>query len=116
MVDDDEDILDLLSYNLNRQGYEVMTLKDPTQTISKASDFCPDLFILDVMMPYLDGYALCKKIRETQMLKESYIIFLSFVSDRDSIFKALALGANEYLEKISDIRLLMQKIDKFFKK
>ena len=71
LVDDDKDILEILSYNLRKEGFEVETATDGISALKKAKKFIPDLIILDVMMPNMDGMETCEKLREITDLNEA---------------------------------------------
>ena len=75
IVDDDKDILDLLIYNLEREGYEVKGETKSLNSVDTAIEFNPDLIILDIMMPYLNGIEICKKLRALESFRGTYIFF-----------------------------------------
>jgi two-component system alkaline phosphatase synthesis response regulator PhoP len=110
IVDDDPDILELLFYNLVKQGYEVRIIENPQYALSACLSFLPDLIILDVMMPEINGLALCKEIRLRALFKETQIFFLSSRSESFLKEAAIRSGGDEYIEKLSGIRTLSEKI------
>ncbi|HSZ25349.1 MAG TPA: response regulator, partial [Cytophagaceae bacterium] len=77
VVDDENDILEMLDYNLTKEGYEVIKANDGLAAIEAAKEHSPQLILLDVMMPKIDGIETCRRIREISKLKDSYIIFLT---------------------------------------
>lgn len=110
IVDDDPDILELLFYNLEKQGYEVRIIENPQYAMSACLSFQPDLIILDIMMPDINGLALCKELRHRELFKKTQIFFLS--SRSESFLKEAAMnsGGDAYIEKLSGIRTLSEKI------
>jgi two-component system alkaline phosphatase synthesis response regulator PhoP len=106
LVDDERDIVEFLQYNLEQKGYEVIVGYDGLEALKKLSEN-PDLIILDIMMPHLDGYDVYKKIRENESFKNIPIIFLTAKSGEIDEIKALELGASDYVQKpISPKKLL----------
>ena len=106
LVDDERDIVEFLQYNLEQKGYEVIVGYDGLEALKKLSEN-PDLIILDIMMPHLDGYDVYKKIRENEKFKNIPIIFLTAKSGEVDEIKALELGASDYVQKpISPKKLL----------
>src|SRR5688572_14164267 len=81
VVDDDQDILELLEYNLEREGVKVKTLDDSSHAIETAKDFEPDLIILDIMMPHPNGIELCRELRGMKRFEETFIFFLTAKSE-----------------------------------
>jgi two-component system alkaline phosphatase synthesis response regulator PhoP len=98
LVDDERDIVEFLQYNLEQKGYEVIVGYDGLEALKKLSEN-PDLIILDIMMPHLDGYDVYKKIRENEKFKNIPIIFLTAKSGEVDEIKALELGASDYVQK-----------------
>jgi|SRR3990172_7535767 len=106
LVDDEPDIVEFLKYNLELNGFEVIVGYDGLEALKKLSDN-PDLIILDIMMPHLDGYDVYKKIRENENFKSTPIIFLTAKSGEVDEIKALELGASDFVQKpISPKKLL----------
>lgn len=106
LVDDERDIVEFLKYNLEQKGYDVIVGYDGLEALKKLSEN-PDLIILDIMMPHLDGYDVYKKIRENENFKNIPIIFLTAKSGEVDEIKALELGASDYVQKpISPKKLL----------
>lgn len=110
LVDDDEDILDLLTYNLSREGYAVKTLADSTQVLPEARAFHPDLVILDLMMTPFNGIEACRMIRGEQTFQDIYIFFLTAKSDGYYQHAAFNVGGDEFVEKIIGLKPLMSKV------
>lgn len=116
LVDDDEDILDLLNYNLSREGFEVHVLSDSSEAIQYAKEFCPDLIVLDLMMPGLNGIEICRQIRKNDNLKEVYIFFLTAKSDEYYRHATFNVGGDDFIEKIVGIKPLLSKIHAVLKR
>lgn len=116
VVDDDRDILDLLKYNLVREDFKVKTIEQSTEAIKTAISFKPDLIILDIMMPGINGIEICKELRRLAQFKDTFIFFLTAKSE--SYFEAAALdtGGDDFIEKIVGLRILTQKIKNVLRK
>lgn len=116
LVDDDEDILDLLKYNLLREGYCVKAASDGVAAVNQALAFKPDLIVLDVMLPSKNGIEICKAIRQHEDLSEVYVFFLTAISDEYFRYTALNEGGDEYIEKIIGLQPLLSKISAVLKR
>ena len=116
LVDDDHDILELLQYNLEKEGYEVRAVSKSTESLSAAQDFHPDLIILDIMMPKINGIEVCRQLRENPEFKNTYIFFLTALSDRELQTQALDTGGDDFIQKITGLRALTHKIGTVLKK
>ena len=110
VVDDDHDILELLEYNLEREGFKVKTLDDSVHAVSECKSFEPDLIILDIMMPDINGIEVCKQIRAIDRFKDTVIFFLTAKSESYYQEAALDTGGDDFIEKIIGIRSLTNKI------
>lgn len=110
IVDDEQDIVDLLSYNLRKEGYEVHELTDSTKALELATQINPDLVILDVMMPGKDGYEVCKEIRSSPATATSPIMFLTAKSGEIDQILGLELGADDYIQKPISPRVLVARV------
>ena len=82
LVDDEEDILEILKYNLKKENYEIETARDGNEAIEKAHSFKPDLIVLDIMMPDMDGIEVCTRLREDDGFNETLIAFLTAKMNR----------------------------------
>ncbi len=110
IVDDEEDILQLLRYNLEKEGYLVKTANNGAKAIDIASDGPVDLLLLDVMMPEVDGFDVCRRLRATPIHATTPIIFLTArVGELDQIL-GLELGADDYIQKPISPRVLMARV------
>lgn len=109
IADDEKDILEILSHNLTKHGYRVITASDGAEVLEKLSDH-PQLILLDVMMPKMDGYQVCQKIRETELYKNVPIIFLTAkAEDKDEIY-AFSIGANDFIRKPISIEKILARV------
>ncbi len=117
LVDDEEDILEFLGYNLKKEGYQVLTATNGQKAVQLAVENRPDLIILDVMMPGMDGVETCTLMRQHQQLKDTMIIFLTARSEDYSQIAGFEAGADDYLAKpirpkvfVSRVRALLKRI------
>jgi two-component system alkaline phosphatase synthesis response regulator PhoP len=110
LVDDEEDILDLIGYNLKKEGYDIYTASNGREAIIKAEEVLPDLILLDVMMPEMDGMEACTLIREKDKLKDTLIAFLSARSEDYSQIAGFDAGADDYITKPIKPRVLVSKV------
>ena len=107
VVDDEKSIVDILKLNLQNEGYTVYEAYDGEEAVLKAANIEPDLILLDVMLPKLDGFSVCKKIRET-----SSVPILMITAREEEVDKVLGLelGADDYVTKPFSVRELMARI------
>ena len=110
IVDDEKDILEFLGYNLRKQGYTVFNSINGEEAIIKAQEIIPDLIILDVMMPGIDGIETCQRMREIPKLKETLIIFLTARSEDFSQIAGLEAGADDYVEKPIKPKVFLSRV------
>ncbi|MFT4736754.1 MAG: two-component system alkaline phosphatase synthesis response regulator PhoP [Cyclobacteriaceae bacterium] len=116
VVDDEGDILELLKYNLVKEGYDVKTAIDGIKGVDIANSFLPDLIILDIMMPKQDGVETCRQLRENPELANSFIIFLTARSEEYSEVAAFDMGADDYITKPIKPRALVSRINALFRR
>ena len=116
VVDDEPDVTDLLNYRLRREGFEVEVINDPLEIMGKAREFDPDLFVLDIMMPELDGLKICRMIRADRKMKSVPIVFLTARGETEDRIKGLELGADDYVSKPFDSKELILRIGTIFKR
>ena len=110
LVDDEPDILEFLSYNLIKEGYEVFTASDGAEGIKKAKIEKPDLILLDIMMPEMDGIEACTEIRKVDSLKNILIVFLTARTEEFSQLAGYDAGADDYITKPVKPKVLISKI------
>jgi len=111
LIDDELDILEILSYNLRKEGYEVSTATNGKEGIEKAIEVIPDLILLDVMMPEKDGIETCQDLRKIKELQKTLIVFLSARSEEFSQLAGFQAGANDYVVKIIKPKVLISKVN-----
>lgn len=109
-VDDEQDILDLLKFNLEKEGYEVLTANNGKKAIEVAKKEIPDLIILDVMMPEMDGMEACRELREISTLSNTVITFLTARNEDYSQIAGFEAGADDFISKPIRQRVLVSKI------
>ncbi|MES2518264.1 MAG: response regulator transcription factor [Bacteroidota bacterium] len=110
LVDDDPDIIELLEYNLNKEGYETASAIDGIQALEIAKEFKPDLILLDVMMPRQDGIETARQIRQIPEFKDTYILFLTARAEEYTEVAAFDVGADDYIVKPIKPRALVSRI------
>lgn len=110
LVDDEPDIIDLISYNLEKEGYEVRSATNGRDAISEAKNFLPDLILLDVMMPEMDGIETCVELREIESLRFAIIAFLTARGEDYSQIAGFDAGADDYIPKPIKPRVLLSRI------
>ena len=116
MVDDDPDIIELLQYNLEKEGYVISSASDGRRAVEVARTFHPDLVLLDIMMPQQDGIETGRQLRELPELKNTYILFLTARSEEYSEIAAFEIGADDYITKPIKPRALMSRIRALFRR
>ena len=109
-VDDEEAILELLKYNLEKAGYEVRTATNGESAVEQAKRFRPNLVLLDIMMPKMDGVEACRQLRKISELDGTYIVFLTARSEEYSEVAAFDAGADDYITKPIKPRALLSRI------
>jgi len=110
LVDDDVDIIEFLSYNLKKEGYIIDTCSNGASAVTKAIEFIPDLILLDIMMPEMDGIETCEEIRKNEKLDNVIIAFLSARNEDYSYVAGFNAGADDYITKPIKPRLLISKV------
>ena len=116
VVDDEEDILELLKYNLQKEGYDVKTAANGVKAVEIAKSYVPDLVVLDIMMPNQDGVETCRQLRENPDLNHTYILFLTARAEEYSEIAAFDVGADDYIVKPIKPRALMSRISALFRR
>ena len=119
LVDDEPDILELLEYHLEKEGYKIKKAKNGEAAIEKAAKFNPDIIVLDVMMPELNGLEVCKRLRNNELFENTLIVFLTARNEEFTEVMALDLGADDFIAKPlkpsvfrSRIRALSRRLEK----
>ena len=116
VVDDEEPILELLKYNLEKNGYQVKTAQDGARAVDIARKFIPDLVLLDIMMPKMDGVETCRLLRDLPELQKMFVVFLTARSEEYSEVAAFDIGADDYITKPIKPRALMSRISALFRR
>lgn len=111
LIDDEQDILEILSYNLEKEGYLVYTADNGADGIEKAKEIIPDLILLDVMMPDKDGIETCQDLRKIRELQKTLIVFLSARGEEFSQLAGYQAGANDYVVKVIKPKILISKVN-----
>ncbi len=116
LVDDDPDILELLEYNLQKEGFQIRTAENGLQGIQIAQEFLPDMILMDIMMPVMDGIEAGRIIKQSKELKNTYLIFLTARTEEYSEVAAFDIGANDYITKPVKPRALISRIKAVFQR
>lgn len=116
IADDEPDILEIIQFNLQTEGYEVATAKNGDEAFEKAKKFLPDLVMLDIMMPGKNGIEVCNMLRKLPAFKDTLIIFLTAMSDENTEIKGLESGADDYLTKPISPKVLLSKVNALFRR
>ena len=116
LADDEPDILEIVSYNLSAEGYDVICAKNGNEAIDLAKKHLPSMIILDVMMPGKNGMEVCKILRLQPEFKDTVIIFLSALSDENTEIRGLETGADDYISKPISPKVLISKVNALFRR
>ncbi|QIL41976.1 MULTISPECIES: response regulator transcription factor [Pedobacter] len=111
IVDDEPDILELIEYNLKKEGYQVFTATNGQEGITVAKKVHPDLIILDIMMPKMDGIEACRLMRAIPEFKNTFMVFLTARSEEYSEIAGFNVGADDYIAKPIKPRALVSRIN-----
>ena len=116
VVDDEPDILQIIRYNLEANGYDVQTASNGVDALETAKKFKPELILLDIMMPHKDGIQTCIELRSQPAFDETIVIFLTALADEASEIKGLEAGADDYISKPIKPKLLMSRVHSAFRR
>ena len=116
LIDDEADILEFVKYNLERDGYEVFTASNGAEGLEVALKTKPHLILLDMMMPVLDGIETCKAIRQSPVLKNVMVVFLSAVGTEETIVQGYGVGADDYINKPIKMNVLRSRVQAILKR
>ncbi len=116
LVDDEKDILEIMSYNLKKEGYDVQTARDGQNAIAKAADFKPQLIVLDIMMPGMDGISTCQELRKIDGLQKTIIIFLTARSEDFTQIAALEAGGDDFITKPVTPKVFLSKVKSYLRR
>ncbi len=115
LVDDEKDIVEFLEYSLKQEGFDVITAYDGSEALQKVSEI-PDLIILDIMMPNIDGYEVCRRIRENSNYKDIPVIFLTAKGAEADEIRGLELGASDFIKKPISPKKLIARVNSNLRK
>ncbi len=110
LVDDEEDIIEFLSYNLKKEGFEILTASDGEQAVKIAKKELPHLILMDIMMPKMDGMTAVEQIRKIPELNNTFIVFLTARSEDYSQIAGFEAGADDYVTKPIKPKVLIKRI------
>ena len=110
IIEDERDLTDVLSYNLQREGYEPITLHDGREGLRKAQTLLPDLILLDIMLPSLSGLEVCRELRAGEKTRGIPIIMLTAKAEETDQIVGFSLGADDYVTKPFSVKVLLQRI------
>ena len=116
LVDDEDDILEFVRYNLQREGYEVFTARDGAEGVARALEVRPHLILLDRMMPRMDGLETCRLLREHDELKNTMIVFLTALGEDEHQLSGFDAGADDYIAKPIKMHILVSRIKAILKR
>ena len=112
IVDDEPNIVMSLEYAFKKKSFEVFIARDGTEALEIARQEAPNVILLDIMMPKMDGYETLKKIKENKLLADTKVIFLSAKSKLADVEKGLKLGADSYITKPFSIKKVITDVEK----
>ncbi|MDQ3279682.1 MAG: response regulator transcription factor [Bacteroidota bacterium] len=111
IADDEPDIVEILKYNLEKEGYEVLTAKDGDEALHKAKQASPHLIVLDMMMPKKSGMEVCELLRAQGQFKDTLIMFLTALSDETTQLRGFDTGADDYVSKPVSTSVFVSKVN-----
>jgi two-component system alkaline phosphatase synthesis response regulator PhoP len=116
IVDDEADIVEILKYNLKKEGYDIRTASNGLEAVQMARLFFPQLILMDIMMPHMDGVEASRLIKENPDTAQAYIIFLTARAEEYSEVAAFDVGADDYIVKPIKPRALLSRISAIFRR
>jgi two-component system, OmpR family, alkaline phosphatase synthesis response regulator PhoP len=116
IADDEPDIIEILKYNLEKEGYSVITAKDGDEALDKAKLTQPELIVLDMMMPKKNGMEVCELLRAQALYKDTLIMFLTALSDEATQLKGFSTGADDYVTKPVSPNVFVSKVNALFRR
>jgi DNA-binding response OmpR family regulator len=116
VVDDEPSIVELLTFNLKKEGYDVLKAYDAEEALKIAEDNETDMFIVDIMLPGMDGFELVRNLRATEKFRQTPVIFLSAKSEEFDKVLGLELGADDYITKPFSVREVLARIRAVFRR
>ena len=116
IADDEPDIVEILKYNLEKEGYEVITARDGDEALHKARQTSPNLIVLDMMMPRKSGMEVCELLRAQSQFKDTLIMFLTALNDETTQLKGFDTGADDYVSKPVSTSVFVSKVNALFRR
>src|SRR5215217_3303660 len=116
IADDEPDIVEILKYNLIREGYQVSTASNGDEAVEQAKETHPDLVVLDIMMPRKTGVEVCQILRAQPQFKDTLIMFLTALNDDATQIKGLATGADDYISKPISPNVFLSKVQSLLRR
>ena len=116
IADDEPDIVEIISFHLEKAGYLVASAKDGSEAIEKAKQFQPDCIILDIMMPKRTGFEVCEYLRSNKEFDKTFIVLLTALNDEASHIKGLELGGDDFVNKPISPKVLVSRINALYRR
>ncbi len=116
IADDEPDIVEIISFHLEKAGYIVASAKDGSEAIEKAKQFQPDCIILDIMMPKRTGFEVCEYLRSNKEFDKTFIVLLTALNDEASHIKGLELGGDDFVNKPISPKVLVSRINALYRR
>jgi two-component system alkaline phosphatase synthesis response regulator PhoP len=116
IADDEPDIIEIISFHLEKAGYIVASAKDGSEAIEKAKQFQPDCIILDIMMPKRNGFEVCEYLRSNKEFDNTFIVLLTALNDEASHIKGLELGGDDFVNKPISPKVLVSRINALYRR
>ena len=116
VIEDEKDILELISFNLKKDGFNVITSINGEEGLEKTKLHNPDLILLDIMLPGINGFQVCSSIRKSKNIKDIPVIILTALGDEKNIVKGLEKGADDYITKPFSYKVLLARIKNVLKR
>jgi two-component system alkaline phosphatase synthesis response regulator PhoP len=116
IADDEPDIVEIISFHLEKAGYIVASAKDGSEAIEKAKQFQPDCIIFDFMMPKRNGFEVCEYLRSNKEFDNTFIVLLTALNDEASHIKGLELGGDDFVNKPISPKVLVSRINALFRR
>jgi two-component system alkaline phosphatase synthesis response regulator PhoP len=116
IADDEPDIVEIISFHLEKAGYIVASAKDGSEAIEKAKQFQPNCIILDIMMPKRNGFEVCEYLRSNKEFDNTFIVLLTALNDETSHIKGLELGGDDFVNKPISPKVLVSRINALYRR
>jgi two-component system alkaline phosphatase synthesis response regulator PhoP len=116
IADDEPDIVEIISFHLEKAGYIVASAKDGSEAIEKAKQFQPDCIILDIMMPKRNGFEVCEYLRSNKEFDNTFIVLLTALNDEASHIKGLELGGDDFVNNPISPKVLVSRINALYRR